>query len=216
MTLSRFLRDYLYVPLGGNRRGSARQYVNVMITMLLGGLWHGANWTFVVWGALHGTYLVINHAWSSTGMKLPRIIAASLTFVAVVVAWVLFRAADFSTALSMLAGMAGSNGVSMPASAAALRQFAPALFDALSIDFTGTLRGWEELPGGAPRLAGYLAIGLALVWTAPNSQRIARYGAEVTRALELPSYRIAAAAGAMLALSVMGLDRVSTFLYYQF
>ncbi len=63
MTLSRFLRDYLYVPLGGNRLGRTRRYVNLMVTMLLGGLWHGASWTFVVWGGLHGAYLVVNHAW---------------------------------------------------------------------------------------------------------------------------------------------------------
>src|SRR6185295_4237272 len=65
MTLSRFLRDYLYFPLGGNRRGKARRYLNLMITMLLGGLWHGAGWTFVIWGGLHGLYLVINHAWQA-------------------------------------------------------------------------------------------------------------------------------------------------------
>ena len=64
MTLSRFLRDYLYIPLGGNRHGRVLRYVNLMITMLLGGLWHGAAWTFVVWGALHGLYLCVNHAWN--------------------------------------------------------------------------------------------------------------------------------------------------------
>ena len=64
MTLSQFLRDYLYIPLGGNRHGRVLRYVNLMITMLLGGLWHGAAWTFVVWGALHGAYLCINHAWN--------------------------------------------------------------------------------------------------------------------------------------------------------
>ena len=65
MTLSRFLRDYLYIPLGGNRHGAARRYVNLMITMLLGGLWHGAAWTFVIWGGMHGIYLLVNHAWRS-------------------------------------------------------------------------------------------------------------------------------------------------------
>ncbi len=63
MTLSRFLRDYVYIALGGNRHGAARRYANLMITMLLGGLWHGAGWTFVIWGGLHGTLLVLNHAW---------------------------------------------------------------------------------------------------------------------------------------------------------
>ena len=63
MTLSRFLRDYLYIPLGGNRKGQVRRYASIMITMLLGGLWHGAAWNFVLWGGLHGLYLMINHAW---------------------------------------------------------------------------------------------------------------------------------------------------------
>ena len=71
MTLSRFLRDYLYVPLGGNRKGPARRYVNLFTTMLLGGLWHGAGWTFVVWGALHGFYLIINHAWIAARESFP-------------------------------------------------------------------------------------------------------------------------------------------------
>ena len=78
MTLSQFLRDYLYIPLGGNRRGPVLRYVNLMITMLLGGLWHGAAWTFVVWGALHGAYLCINHAWNNYGPKVaPRFAPAA-------------------------------------------------------------------------------------------------------------------------------------------
>ena len=106
MTLSQFLRDYLYIPLGGNRRGRVLRYVNLMITMLLGGLWHGAAWTFVVWGALHGAYLCINHAWNNYGPESPPRLAplanaASLvlTFLAVVVAWVFFRADSMSSAL---------------------------------------------------------------------------------------------------------------------
>ena len=70
MTLSRFLRDYLYIPLGGNRHGPARRYVNLIVTMLLGGLWHGAGWTFVLWGALHGVYLVVNHLWREAKARL--------------------------------------------------------------------------------------------------------------------------------------------------
>src|SRR5450631_3705009 len=102
MSLSQFLRDYLYVRLGGNRRGAARRYVNLMLTMLLGGLWHGASWTFVVWGGLHGAYLLVNHAWRSAAGRLPRpgaLLGAAgrfagrgLTLLAVIVAWVFFRA----------------------------------------------------------------------------------------------------------------------------
>ena len=104
MTLSQFLRDYLYIPLGGNRHGRALRYVNLMITMLLGGLWHGAAWTFVVWGALHGAYLCINHAWNNYGPERSAALCARwpisprlmLTFLPVVVAWVFFRADSMS------------------------------------------------------------------------------------------------------------------------
>ncbi len=72
MTLSRFLRDYLYIPLGGNRGTATRQAVNVVATMLLGGLWHGASWTFVAWGGLHGVALAVNHLWAARGFVLPR------------------------------------------------------------------------------------------------------------------------------------------------
>src|SRR5665213_682079 len=99
MTLSQFLRDYLYIPLGGNRRGRVMRYANLMITMALGGLWHGAAWTFVIWGVLHGLYLSINHAWNSYGATIKgryaaaaNLVAFILTFLSVVVAWVVFRA----------------------------------------------------------------------------------------------------------------------------
>src|ERR1700761_6094820 len=113
MTLSQFLRDYLYIPLGGNRRGRVLRYVNLMVTMLLGGLWHGAAWTFVVWGALHGAYLCINHAWNSVAPAAPsflapviKLAAFALTFLAVVVAWVFFRADGIAQARFILARMA--------------------------------------------------------------------------------------------------------------
>jgi len=111
MTLSRFLRDYLYIPLGGNRCGPVRQAVNVVATMLLGGLWHGANWTFVAWGGLHGVALAVNHVWSGRGFRLPRPLAWALTLLFVMACWVLFRAESFSTAGRVLASMAGAHGL---------------------------------------------------------------------------------------------------------
>ena len=116
ITLSRFLRDYLYIPLGGNRQGPMRRHVNLLIVMLLGGLWHGAAWTFVVWGGLHGFYLIINHGlrhWAKAPVA--RIMATrqgqiggvALTFFAVTVAWIFFRASSFDSAFIMLSSMAG-------------------------------------------------------------------------------------------------------------
>lgn len=105
MTLSRFLKDYLYIPLGGNRFGSLHQVSALLVTMLLGGLWHGANWTFVVWGIIHGSALAINHMWKKTGIKLPNSLAWCLTFAVVILAFALFRSPDISTAISLYAKM---------------------------------------------------------------------------------------------------------------
>jgi D-alanyl-lipoteichoic acid acyltransferase DltB (MBOAT superfamily) len=132
ITLSRFLRDYIYIPLGGNRRGNARKYTNLFVTMLIGGIWHGAGWTFVVWGALHGTYLLIYHVWrdrkadsthhaprtthqqstaDSARMTARRFFAHASTFLAIVIAWVFFRADSFQAATNVLISMTGFHGL---------------------------------------------------------------------------------------------------------
>lgn len=105
MTLSRFLRDYIYIPLGGNRKGNLRTYINLMATFVLGGIWHGAGWTYVFWGFLHGIALVINHAWKSLGLKLPTILAWFITFNFVNIAWVFFRAPKWDDAINVLSAM---------------------------------------------------------------------------------------------------------------
>ncbi len=108
ITLSHWLRDYLYIPLGGGRLGRSRQLANLMITMVLGGLWHGASWTFVVWGFIHGAALSLNHllrsVMRSRGVRLPRWLGILLTFHFVTLAWVYFRAPDMATAHQVLAG----------------------------------------------------------------------------------------------------------------
>ncbi len=111
MTLSHFLRDYLYIPLGGGRYGISRQALALTATMFLGGLWHGAGWTFVVWGLMHGFGLAV-HAWWSKLLKieLPKLAGWALTMLFVMTGWVLFRAAGFSSAMSMLKSMYGGNG----------------------------------------------------------------------------------------------------------
>jgi alginate O-acetyltransferase complex protein AlgI len=119
MTLSRFLRDYLYIPLGGSKKGKLRRYVNLMITMLLGGLWHGAGWTFVLWGTLHGFFLIVNHAWRALfsikiKTKASLFIAWMITFLAIVVSWVPFRAESFEGVKNILNGMIGLNGFIIP------------------------------------------------------------------------------------------------------
>jgi len=107
ITLSRFLRDYIYIPLGGNRKGEVRTYSNLLVTFILGGIWHGAGWTFVFWGFLHGMALVIHRAWSKLGFKLWSWLAWFITFNFINIAWVFFRAKEWDDAIKVLNGMLG-------------------------------------------------------------------------------------------------------------
>jgi alginate O-acetyltransferase complex protein AlgI len=119
ISLGRFLRDYIYIPIGGSRKGNARTYLNLFLTMLIGGLWHGSSWTFVFWGALHGLYLCVDRGWGIF-LKKKNIVwnsvyhqffARMLTLLAVINSWVIFRSQSFSGAFNILAGMSGLNGV---------------------------------------------------------------------------------------------------------
>lgn len=141
ITLSNFLRDYVYIALGGNRKGSISRYKNLLITMLLGGIWHGAGWNFVIWGALHGSYLTTHQLWSkyTTGKfgfindKVKTVLAWLITFLAVVIGWVFFRATTMEGAFSILQGMAGLNGAAIPNAIYARLDFLVPVFDLLSI-----------------------------------------------------------------------------------
>jgi len=105
MTLSRFLKDYIYIPLGGNRKGEVRTYTNLFATFVLGGIWHGAGWTFVLWGILHGLALVVHRLWKKVGIKIPVILAWFITFNFINITWVFFRATNFESAIKVLKGM---------------------------------------------------------------------------------------------------------------
>ncbi|WP_449000560.1 MBOAT family O-acyltransferase [Myxosarcina sp. GI1(2024)] len=180
ITLSRFLRDYLYIPLGGSRQGKLRRNINLMITMLLGGLWHGAGWTFIFWGGLHGLYLVINHQWHSLQKflgydpdKLSRwrhALGVLVTFIAVVVGWVFFRAENMDAALVMIRGMLGSNGVSLPAELAGHLSIVEAYFANI-----GVVLDFER---DTDAIITYLlsSLLLAIAWFTPNTQQwLAKY-----------------------------------------
>ena len=113
MSLSFWLRDYLYISMGGGRRGRGRTLRNLVITMFLGGLWHGAAWTFVVWGLYHGLLLVLNILWRQRGVQMPKFAAIALTFLSVVVGWVFFRAATFADAGAIFSAMLGLGGAGL-------------------------------------------------------------------------------------------------------
>jgi len=196
MTLSQFLRDYLYIPLGGNRHGRIWRYVNLMVTMGLGGLWHGAAWTFVAWGALHGAYLCINHAWSNYGpavaprfAPLAKLAALMLTFLSVVVAWVFFRADNMSTAIYVLSKMA----------------------DPTQITF-----GRDEMAYSA-----FIMLYAGIAWFAPNTQAIMGYdhrnrtvGEAFSTWPRRPAFLYATAA--VLAFGILGIQQHSEFIYFRF
>ncbi len=111
ITLSRFLRDYLYIPLGGNRKGLFRTYSNILATFILGGLWHGAGWTFIFWGFLHGMALVIYHIWKKIGGRMPKVLAWFITFNFINFSWIFFRAKEWESAVKIIDGMLGFSGI---------------------------------------------------------------------------------------------------------
>ena len=173
ITLSRFLRDYVYIPLGGNRKSVPRRYENLLLTMLIGGLWHGAGWTFVFWGALHGIYLVINHGWRSLRRRIDiaappgaRALATLTTFVAVVVAWVFFRASGLHDGGEHHCGHGGTKRCRSACCNGNLPRAAP--------------RGWRATACSSgkrctfDRVAqlNWLCFLLVFCWVAPNTQQL--------------------------------------------
>ena len=126
ITLSRFLRDYVYIPLGGNRRGSYRTYSNLLMTFVLGGIWHGAGWTFVLWGFLHGMALVVYRVWKFIGFEMPKIVAWFVTFNFINITWIFFRAKDWKDAVKVLGSMFNFDNIVLPKSISiSLNEFNP-------------------------------------------------------------------------------------------
>ncbi|HEY3368280.1 MAG TPA: MBOAT family protein [Symbiobacteriaceae bacterium] len=158
ISLSTWLRDYLYIPLGGNRGGAARTQLNLFLTMLLGGLWHGASWTFVIWGAYHGGALLVHRVVSARFRPLPRWLGLAGTFLIVVVGWVMFRMPTLGAALQVYRAMLGLNGLG-GAWLMANRYRLAILAASLCLSFT--LDTYEFRP--APRLRWAVAYGLVLV-----------------------------------------------------
>lgn len=166
ITLSRFLRDYLYYPLGGNRRGAFRHAANIMIVMLLGGLWHGPAWTFVAWGGIHGCAIVINHLWRKVsadwrGRESAWFYAVSgiLTFSVVVVSWIFFRAPNWTAAQNLLSVLFGLSGTILPTGPF------PSGLSAIRVALGDTFYSHEV------DLA-LLMIGAIIVFLLPNTQEI--------------------------------------------
>ena len=236
ITLSHFLRDYLYIPLGGSRKGNLRRYVNLLITMLLGGLWHGAGWTFIFWGGLHGFYLICNHLYRSLRKSLGhnlrndgwllRTIGWLTTFIAVVISWVFFRANSFETATLILKSMFGFNGIELPI-------FLEPYLGFLRNMGVGFL-GFTVNVGISQKYATFgIVVLLLIAWFTPNTQQwMGQHSPTLTEPIEYnqsqwqknfwqsvswrPNKTWTIIVAGLTSLSLLCFSRVSEFLYFQF
>jgi D-alanyl-lipoteichoic acid acyltransferase DltB (MBOAT superfamily) len=238
ITLSQFLRDYLYYPLGGNRRGPLRRYANVLIVMTLGGLWHGAGATFVFWGFLHGIFLVVNHAWRYllSLVRLPdvplarllwRCVAWTVTFVCVTFGWVFFRAADWASAVHLLKAMLGHPGSLL----------LPASFPIDAWPFADAFRsaGWRVVDPSllkywlAPQQWAFLTLCMGIAFAMPNVTQMVRlpegcvertpFVGQTGNAAVLywrPTRTWAAVLALVMAACVFEIGKYSEFLYFNF
>ncbi|HEY9296830.1 MAG TPA: MBOAT family protein [Phormidium sp.] len=200
ITLSNFLRDYLYIPLGGSRQGEIRRYTNLIVTMLLGGLWHGAGWTFIIWGGLHGIYLSINHWWKLNGKPLPKSIGWTITFLAVVVGWVFFRARNLSDAWQILQTMIGAKGIVISNNYEGFLSW----LTPFGVKFSQSL---PYLKGGGESLI-VLAALLVGVTVLPNTNQMLQWFK--------PNLLWIIFLTTIAAFCLLSLNRVSEFLYLQF
>lgn len=210
MTLSQFLRDYLYIPLGGNRCGKVRRYFNLMATMVLGGLWHGAGMTFIFWGFLHGLYLCVNHGWQAfrkgvLGHDLSKSTALGewtgrlTTCFFAGIAWIFFRAVDFESAWRVLVGLFGMNGVDLAIASQMAGTFA----------FLGALSLVVLLAPNTQDL-------MARARPAWNFKRPSREALAARRLIWRPTPAWSLALTGMFVVSVLSLSELSEFIYYQF
>lgn len=187
MTLSRFLKNYIYIPLGGNRLGEYKTYRNLFLTFLIGGIWHGANWTFIIWGVMHGAATCIHRYWKKLNIKMNHVLAVFMTFIFINFTWVFFRSPSIHRANDMLQSMFGLNG------------FAPVVIDKMRFSFEN---------GGA-KISLFLIIGcFILVFFFKNSMQ----WAEKLK----PSKAFFAVTLVMLIVSILSINKVSEFLYFQF
>ena len=199
ITLSRFLRDYIYIPLGGNRKGRLRTYANLMATFIIGGIWHGAGWTFVFWGFLHGVALVIHRIWSELGFKMNKILAWFITFNFINITWVFFRAKEWDDALKVLKGMFGLSGIVFPSFLEAKFCF----LKPLRVDFGGSI---DKV--GDKNTFLFILFGFILVLVFKNS-------IEILKQLKFET-KTAIFCSIVFTYSIFSLNNISEFLYFNF
>lgn len=220
ITLSNFLRDYVYIPLGGARRGLSRTYFNLFVTFVLGGIWHGASWTFVAWGVLHGVAVVVHRFWTTLGLRMPRLLGWALTLLFVNFAWIFFRAESFTTALKVIKAMLGMDGLKSKVYLINFTQNINDMMIMYDIDPRAAEVGqsllaklWNNLIfvmgeiGGNMITPFFLLAGLLICLFAPNSNQMEG------RAM---SPRWMFGLGLLCAVAIVFQGEVSDFLYFHF
>jgi alginate O-acetyltransferase complex protein AlgI len=200
MTLSRFLKDYVYIPLGGNQKGDFRTYNNLLATFILGGIWHGAGWTFVFWGFLHGAALVTHRFWSRRDLKMWNWLAWLITFNFVNIAWVFFRAQEWSDALKVLGGMFNLHNIVLPR---ILYSYVP-YFQDYGLEFGGVMNNLNAT------LSSFIWLTLAFILSLlfKNSiEKLHNFKSD---------WSTLVTASVLLAAGILHLSEITEFLYFDF
>ncbi len=208
MTLSRFLRDYIYIPLGGNRVGECRMYFNLLATFVIGGLWHGAGWTFVFWGFLHGIALVIQRVWGLLNIKIWPWLSWLVTFNFVNIAWVFFRANEWSDAINILKGMFDFNSIVIPRSNV-LSQIIPEKYFGSMADIAPHIKADESI-------IYWLLCASVIALFFKNSTQVTNYpqfvGVKSISTIKLSFYAILL----LIGLAAISLQGHTEFIYFNF
>ena len=197
ITLSRFLRDYIYIPLGGNRKGTFRTYSNLMITFILGGLWHGAGWTFIFWGFLHGLALAIHRAWSALGLKMWRSIAWFITFNFINISWVFFRAKEWDDAIKVLSAMFSLEHIVLH----------PAFKHILNLPSVEYGKMFSDIAGDSFTLVWVIATLLLVLLFKNSIEQLENFKT---------NHQTAMITALALSMGILSLNKISEFLYFNF
>ena len=215
ITLSEFLRDYLYKPLGGNRLGVYRGVFNVLLVMLLGGLWHGAGWTFIIWGFIHGCMIGFYHFLRGLNQNmapkkstlLKKLLAGFVTFITVNAAWVFFRSQDIDSAFGMIKSLIGFNGISLPR-----------LFNFLPLGELVSFNGFFPNQAIDLGLLAFLPVLLAIVWFAPNAYQLLGLNPKKESYIAMPSFKTIFLCGLLLFFGIkVSFETLSyDFIYFRF
>ena len=208
MTLSRFLRDYVYIPMGGNRVGPFRIYFNLLATFVIGGIWHGAGWTFIFWGFLHGMALIVQRVWSFFNIKLWSWLSWFITFNFVNIAWVFFRAEEWKDALKVLKAMFDPRGIVLPESFN--------LFNTLSEKYLGAMSDLTPNLKADETLLYWLVASMIMAIFCKNSMQLIQYP-ELLKANRITFTRLLIYSVILLTgLAAISLQSYTEFIYFNF